>query len=120
MILATMVAVLPSDVSMSYNQILLLPAVLILSFRKPASTASNAARVFALALLVWAGVAQVISAFTQVIVGQRDMLMFMPLLNPFLAVMIACAFCIGYPLVGGEDVHAVAAEPEFGTEAAYG
>jgi Glycosyltransferase family 87 len=90
--LAVAVAVLPTDASMAYNQILLVPAGLVLVGRVPKSYPAQLARRIALGFTFWGFLAPLVAVGTQM-VGRHEGLLMLPFNNMLLPVALAAALC---------------------------
>ncbi len=88
LVLATTVALLPTDATMVYNQVLLLPACLTLLGRRSAGAPVSAARGFAVAQLVLEFVAVAVAAIGESLTGPNDFWSVLPFVDHFLAPLL--------------------------------
>lgn len=87
--LAATVALLPTDATMVYNQVLLLPACLAMIFRRPAASVASPVRGFAIAQLTLEFLAVAVSAIGETITGPNDFWQILPFVDHFLAPLLA-------------------------------
>ena len=93
--LALAVTLAPTDAAMLYNQVLLLPACLLLLFHRPTAPVSSLARRFALAVLFAEFVIVAVSALGDAITGVNDFWQRLLLFDHFLAPTLAFALASG-------------------------
>jgi hypothetical protein len=91
--LAIAVAVLPADTTMVYNQILLVPAGLVLIGRVPKSYPAHLARMIALGLTFWGFLAPFVVIGAMMVVGRHEELLLLPFNNILLPVALTAALC---------------------------
>lgn len=99
--LAATVALMPTGPAMIYNQVLLVPGCFVLLQARPVRQASvwlarleHLARAFALALIAWGFLAQMIAALGESLTGPRSFWRALPFENPLLAPAITIALLL--------------------------
>jgi hypothetical protein len=92
--LATTVCLSPTEPGMIYNEVLLLPAALIVAYAKPLDQSAGLARRIALMLLAWSFLAVVVSAVCETIWRPSSSIDAIPFVNPLFTASLAIALQI--------------------------
>lgn len=99
--LAATVALMPTGPAMIYNQVLLVPGCFVLLQARPVRQASvwlarleHLARAFALALIAWGFLVQMIAALGESLTGPRSFWRALPFENPLLAPAVTIALLL--------------------------